>query len=111
MVDSKTILSVNRLTIERDKFILDHIDWSVQKGENWVILGPNGSGKTSLLKSIVGYFPPTSGSISVLGKVFGRSNWNELRLRIGLVSQLHTTTYRRERARGGCGRIWKVRTG
>lgn len=86
MVDSKTILSVNRLTIERDKFILDHIDWSVQKGENWVILGPNGSGKTSLLKSIVGYFPPTSGSISVLGKVFGRSNWNELRLRIGLVS-------------------------
>jgi iron complex transport system ATP-binding protein len=86
MVDSKAILSVNRLTIERDKNILDQIDWTVQRGENWVILGPNGSGKTSLLKSLVGYFPPTSGSISVLGKVFGRSNWNELRLRIGLVS-------------------------
>ncbi|MDA0347163.1 MAG: ATP-binding cassette domain-containing protein [Verrucomicrobia bacterium] len=86
MVNSKAILSVNRLTIERDTYILDQIDWTVQKGENWVILGPNGSGKTSLLKSIVGYFPPTSGSISVLGKVFGSSNWAELRLRIGLVS-------------------------
>ena len=86
MVESETILSVSQLTIERDKAILDHIDWSVERGENWVILGPNGSGKTSLLKSLVGYFPPTSGTITVLGKTFGRNNWNDLRLRVGLVS-------------------------
>ena len=86
MVKPKTILSVEQLTIEREKAILDGIDWTIKQGENWVILGPNGSGKTSLLKSLVGYFPPTSGSISVLGKVFGRSNWNLLRLKIGLVS-------------------------
>ena len=86
MVETKTILSVDQLTIERDKAILDRIQWTVKQGENWVILGPNGSGKTSLLKSLVGYFPPTSGTISVLGKVFGKSNWNQLRLKVGLVS-------------------------
>ena len=86
MPSSETILSVSDLTIERDKAILDQVSWSVGHGENWVILGPNGSGKTSLLKSLVGYFPPTSGTISVLGKVYGRNNWNDLRLRIGLVS-------------------------
>jgi iron complex transport system ATP-binding protein len=86
MVEPVTILSVNQLTIERDKAILDKIDWHVKRGENWVILGPNGSGKTTLLKSLVGYFPPTSGDIEVLGKTFGRHNWNHLRLQIGLVS-------------------------
>lgn len=86
MVKPKTILTVEQLTIEREKAILDHINWTIKRGENWVILGPNGSGKTSLLKSLVGYFPPTSGSISVLGKTFGGSNWNTLRLKIGLVS-------------------------
>ncbi|MCZ6671775.1 MAG: ATP-binding cassette domain-containing protein [Verrucomicrobia bacterium] len=86
MGDPEYILSVNRLTIERDKAILNEVDWTVRHGENWVILGPNGSGKTSLLKSLVGYFPPTSGSISVLGKTYGRNNWNHLRLRVGLVS-------------------------
>ena len=86
MVDREIILSVNRLTIERDKAILDDINWEVRRGENWVILGPNGSGKTSLLKSLVGYFPPTSGTVKVLGKTFGLNNWNTLRLKIGLVS-------------------------
>ncbi|MBH53583.1 MAG: ABC transporter [Opitutaceae bacterium] len=86
MDSDETILSVEGLTIERDKYILNKIDWTVQKGENWVILGPNGSGKTSLLKSLVGYFPPTTGSIRVLKKTYGQNNWNNLRLKIGLVS-------------------------
>ena len=86
MVDRDIILSVNQLTIERDKTILDAVNWQVGRRENWVILGPNGSGKTSLLKSLVGYFPPTSGTVTVLGKTFGQHNWNTLRLKIGLVS-------------------------
>ncbi len=55
-------------------------------GENWVILGANGSGKTTLLKSLAGYFPPTRGRVSVLGQTYGRHDWNQLRLRIGMVS-------------------------
>ena len=69
MDSAETILSVENLTIERDKCILDGIDWTVKKGEKWVILGSNGSGKTSLLKSLAGYFTPTSGTIRVLKKI------------------------------------------
>jgi iron complex transport system ATP-binding protein len=56
----------------------------VRPGEHWVLLGPNGAGKSSLLAALTGYFAPTSGTMSVLGETFGRSDWRELRRRIGL---------------------------
>jgi molybdate transport system ATP-binding protein len=34
--------------------VLDHIDWTVRRGENWAILGPNGAGKSKLLDLITG---------------------------------------------------------
>jgi iron complex transport system ATP-binding protein len=51
-----------------------------------VILGANGSGKTSLLSALTGYLTPTAGEISLLGKTYGGSDWRELRKEIGLVS-------------------------
>jgi iron complex transport system ATP-binding protein len=50
-----------------------------------VILGANGSGKTSLLSALTGYFTPSGGQITVLGQRFGKSVWHELRKKIGLV--------------------------
>jgi len=48
--DLKTILSVDGLRIERGcTTILNNVNWRVNAGEHWVILGANGSGKTSLL--------------------------------------------------------------
>ena len=80
------VLEVSRLRIAReDKVILRGLSWRVELGQHWVILGPNGSGKSSLLAALTGYFAPTSGSLSVLGETFGRSDWRELRRRIGLV--------------------------
>jgi iron complex transport system ATP-binding protein len=58
----------------------------MEAGEHWVILGANGSGKTSLLSALTGYVSPTSGVIRVLGDTFGASDWRELRKRVGLVS-------------------------
>ena len=81
------ILSVRDLTIQRGPArILDRVTWSVAPGQHWVILGANGSGKTSLLSALTGYLSPTSGDITVLGQTFGESDWRELRTRIGLVS-------------------------
>ena len=81
------ILDVANLRIQRgNATILDGISWRVERGQHWVILGANGSGKTSLLSVLTGYLAPTAGTISVLGETYGRADWRELRTRIGLVS-------------------------
>jgi iron complex transport system ATP-binding protein len=81
------ILAVTQLGIRRgDTQILDDLSWAVQPGEHWVILGSNGSGKTSLLSALTGYLTPTRGEVAVLGQRYGASDWRELRLQIGLVS-------------------------
>ncbi|MGA2409896.1 MAG: ABC transporter ATP-binding protein [Candidatus Binataceae bacterium] len=83
---SVPVVEVSELRIERDAPILNSVDWTVAPGEHWVILGANGSGKTSLLSALTGYLPPTAGAISVLGETYGRTDWRELRKRIGLCS-------------------------
>jgi iron complex transport system ATP-binding protein len=80
------VIAVSQLRVERDNIILATIDWTVEHGQHWAILGANGSGKTSLLSTLTGYMPPTSGDISVLGETYGRSDWRELRKRVGMVS-------------------------
>jgi len=81
------ILSVSRLLIKRgNTTILKDVNWTVRRGEQWVILGANGSGKTSLLKALTGYLTPTDGVVNLLGREFGEADWRELRERIGVVS-------------------------
>jgi iron complex transport system ATP-binding protein len=81
------ILRVSGLRVARGSTeILRGVDWLVRKGEHWAILGPNGCGKTSLLKSITGYLSPTSGEITLLGETYGESDWRELRGMIGIVT-------------------------
>ncbi len=83
----RAILEVSNLRIQREgTLILDGIDWRVESGQHWAILGANGSGKTSLLSALTGYFMPTAGEIAVLGRRFGHSDWRELRKHVGLVS-------------------------
>ncbi len=83
----KPILQIASLRIERGGVkILDGLSWRVERGQHWVILGANGSGKTSLLSALTGYLMPTGGEIFLLGKVYGQSDWRELRKKIGIVS-------------------------
>lgn len=84
---TRPVLEISGLRIQRDRtVILDNISWRVDRRQHWVILGANGSGKTSLLSSLTGYLMPTSGEISVLDEHYGQSDWRELRKHIGLVS-------------------------
>lgn len=81
------VLSVTGLTVTRRQTrILRHVDWTVNPGEMWTILGANGSGKTSLLSCLTGYLTPASGTVTVLGETYGASDWTQLKKRIGLVS-------------------------
>ncbi|HVU23222.1 MAG TPA: ABC transporter ATP-binding protein [Opitutus sp.] len=83
----KSVLEITGLRVERGKTaILRGIDWQVRAGEHWVILGANGSGKTSLLKALTGFLSPTAGEFSVLGRRYGASDWRELRRHIGVVT-------------------------
>lgn len=66
--------------------VLAAVDWSVAPDERWVILGPNGSGKTTMLQLASGYLHPTRGRVWVLGNRLGRVDVRRLRRRIGLVS-------------------------
>jgi iron complex transport system ATP-binding protein len=81
------ILELQSLRITRGRTtILRDVSWRVARGEHWAILGANGSGKTSLLKAMTGYLPPTAGEITVLGRRYGRCDWRDLRLEIGVVT-------------------------
>ncbi len=75
------------LRVERGgTVILEDVNWRVGAREHWVILGANGSGKTSLLAALTGYLMPTAGEIEVLGERYGESDWRELRCKVGIVS-------------------------
>ena len=53
------ILAVTGLRVARGRTtILRDVTWRVRPGEHWVILGANGSGKTSLLKTLTGFLTP-----------------------------------------------------
>lgn len=81
------IISLDNVSyIRNEKYILKDINWHVNRGEHWVILGPNGSGKTTTLNMVNGYIFPSQGHVKVLEFEFGHSSIIELRKRIGWVS-------------------------
>lgn len=70
--------------------VLKGVDLSVFKGENVVVLGKSGSGKSVLIKILVGLLKPDSGEVRVLGQevnTLGEKELNALRLRIGFSFQ------------------------
>jgi iron complex transport system ATP-binding protein len=80
-------LALRDVGLSRDgRWILDGIDWEVIEGERWIVLGPNGSGKTSLVRIASFQTHPSRGEVSVLGQQLGRVNIWKLRNRIGLAS-------------------------
>ena len=84
---ARPVLGVSGLTVRRGGTdILENVSWRIRPGEQWVILGANGSGKTSLLRALAGYLTPTAGEVEVLAHRYGRTDWRELRQRLGLVS-------------------------
>jgi zinc transport system ATP-binding protein len=64
------VISAHQLAFGyQDSLVLEDVNFSVKKGEFLGIFGPNGGGKTTLLKLIMGFLESTSGRIEVFGKL------------------------------------------
>ena len=62
-----------------DKWVLDGLDLDIHEGMSLVIMGPSGTGKSVLLKHIVGLFDPDEGEVFVEGMSVPRANGREIR--------------------------------
>jgi ABC-type molybdenum transport system ATPase subunit/photorepair protein PhrA len=81
--------------LDRTK-VLKEIHWQLRRGENWVVLGGNGAGKTSFLKLIASDLYPAFGArVSRFEFTADNTIW-DLRRRIGCVSPLLQTHYREQ---------------
>ncbi len=91
------MLRIEDLKVElEDKIILQHIDLEIHPGETHVLFGPNGSGKTSLLMTIMGYpqYRIIEGKIEFKGKdITGMPIHERAKLGIGMSYQRPPTIH------------------
>ncbi len=87
----EAVISVSGLYKSFDDLeVLKGIDFNLFKGENVAVLGKSGTGKSVLIKIIVGLLKPDKGDVFVLGKRVDKLDWIELdalRLHIGFSFQ------------------------
>lgn len=80
-----------------ERRVLDGLDWTVRRGENWCVRGPNGSGKSTLLALICGDHPQAyANEIRLFGvpRGSGESIW-DIKRRLGQLSTELQIAYRR----------------
>jgi len=65
---------------------VDQVSFSVRPGEILGLLGPNGSGKTTIMRVLTGFFPPTEGRVAIDGLDVGEHSL-EVRQRIGYLPE------------------------
>jgi phospholipid/cholesterol/gamma-HCH transport system ATP-binding protein len=95
--DSKElVISISKLHKSfGENHVLQGIDLELYKGENLVVLGRSGTGKSVLIKIIVGLLKPDRGTVKVFGKEvdkLDRKELMELRLKMGFLFQ-HSALY------------------
>lgn len=91
MASPKSVFEMENLSVTRgERDILKDIEWLVEAGQHWVLIGGNGSGKTSLLRVLMGYLTPTLGVVKMEDRNAAvdtkDKEWDEWRKRMGFVS-------------------------
>jgi ATP-binding cassette subfamily B protein len=66
---------------------LNGISFAAERGDTLAFVGPSGAGKTTLVKLLVGLYPPQAGEILYNGHAASTVDLNQLRERIGFVTQ------------------------
>ncbi len=74
------VLEIEDLTVVRGGAkVIDEADLLVERGDYVGLVGPNGGGKTTLVRAILGYLPKENGSIRIFGKdIEGFDEWHRV---------------------------------
>lgn len=87
----ETVISIENLCKSfGDNTVLDHFNLDLYRGESLVVLGRSGSGKSVLIKCIIGLIRPDRGKIKVLGEnvlTINKFALDEIRVKIGFLFQ------------------------
>ena len=90
-MDTDNLIEIKNLTFSRDgRKIFDNVDLSIKKGKITAIMGPSGTGKTTLLQLIGGALKPEHGELHLNGynvPKLSRKKLYEMRKRIGMLFQ------------------------
>ena len=88
------LMEANNITFAyTDKPVLNDVTMEVHEGEVVTLLGPNGSWKSTLLKSILGLIRPKKGTVRLRGKDIASIPQRELAKQIAYVPQTHKSTF------------------
>jgi len=90
MTENIVEISKMSFTHENGKVVFEDVDIAIPKGKVTAIMGPSGTGKTTLLRLIGGQLQPVSGSVMVAGERIHQLSWENLyrlRKRMGMLFQ------------------------
>ncbi|MEW5815857.1 MAG: ATP-binding cassette domain-containing protein, partial [Spirochaetota bacterium] len=94
----RILVEFRNVSVDYDgRKVISNLSWKLKAGENWCILGPNGSGKTTILNLItVENLKAYANDIRLFGRPRGegKSIW-DIRRRIGILTQHLQTRYRK----------------
>ncbi len=89
-VGNTDIIIINNLFFSynnSDNYVLSNINVTIKKGETIAIVGSSGSGKTTFIKLLLGFYNPTSGRIVIGNKNLLELSYNDWRKKCGVVMQ------------------------
>lgn len=66
--------------------LLGPLSWRIDAGQHWVVVGPNGGGKSTLIRIASLALHPSEGTVTVLGHQLGKVDIRQLRSRVGVSS-------------------------
>ena len=73
--------------------VIGDVSFTAEKGELWAVLGPNGVGKSTLFRCLLGFLKPVGGEILVDGKELGAYSQRELAKKIAYIPQSHSPAF------------------
>jgi ABC-type multidrug transport system fused ATPase/permease subunit len=86
-IDSITFDNVFFKYPQTSNYVLSGVSFTIHKGEHISLIGINGSGKTTIVKLIIGLYQPTSGVIRINGRLYSEYDVSEIRRQFSVLFQ------------------------